>query len=120
METALLLVCVLAALVALTVYVRRAYQGYLYAGAAGHGPQFDPTQTSSDTLRLNRLSVVQNTTVTATQPALALPEGECESPAVGGCLPDAAGARIGGRILRTKTNVHTEWDLGRDATFTAQ
>jgi len=119
-ETVLLLGLAVAALVAMAWYVQRGYQGYLYASTSGQGPQFDPGQPYADTRSLNAYAVDQQVEVTSTEVSVELPAGVEPCPIIDRCLPDMAGGKLGGRILRTKVNVNTTWDMGRNATFNAQ
>lgn len=44
-ETTLLIVAAVGAMVLMTIYFQRAYQGQLYSATSGQGAQFDPTKT---------------------------------------------------------------------------
>ena len=118
-ETLLLIGLVVTALVGLTVYLQRAYQGYLYANSAGQGPQFDPTQPSTDTKTLDHFTSTQLITVKVAAPSYALPGGAC--PTEEDCLPDRPAATVVGRaMLRTTTKSQTDFAVSRSATFDAQ
>ena len=116
-ETMLLIGLAAAALVGLTVYLQRAYQGYLYSNSAGQGPQFDPSQTSTDTRTLGRFASKQVIDVEVGEPWYQLPGGICVGE---NCLPDRPGAVVGGRILKTTTKSQTDFAVSRSATFDAQ
>ena len=116
-ETLLLIGLVVTALVGLTVYLQRAYQGYLYSNAAGQGPQFDPSQASTDTRTLDRFASKQVIDVEVGEPWYELPGGICVGE---NCLPDRPGAVVGGRILKTTTKSQTNFTVSRKATFDAQ
>ena len=116
-ETMLLAAMAVAALVAMALYGQRAYQGYLYSNSASQGPQFDPTQTSTDTRTLDGFASNQLITVAETAPVYTLPGGVC----VGvDCLPDRPAAAVGGRMLKTTTRTRTDFAVSRSATFDAQ
>ena len=122
METMLLIGLAVTALAALSWYVQRAYQGYLYANSAGQGPQFDPTQPSTDTKTLGDAKTPgftsnQLITVKVAAPSYTLPEGGCLP---GACLPDRPGGTVIGRLLRTTTKSQSSFTVGREATFDAQ
>lgn len=116
-ETMLLIGLAVTALVALSWYVQRAYQGYLYSNSAGQGPQFDPTQPSTDAKTLGFTSK-QLITVKVAAPTYTLPEGVC--PTEDDCLPSRPGPTVSGRTLRTTTKSQTDFAVNRSATFDAQ
>jgi len=120
-ETFLLAALAVTALVAMSLYLQRGYQGYLYANTAVQGTQFDPTQPSSDTQTLNNYTVSQESTTAlqgGSQSSARLPRGLCRGDEM--CLPDMAGGTMTGRVLRSAVTSVANWDVSRDATYEAQ
>lgn len=109
-ETAVLIGAAVVALVAVAVYVQRAYQGYLYTSASGQGPQVDLRQPYTDTRTLNSFQVTEEITVTRAQPGVTVPTR----------MPDAPSAQGGGRPLQTDVTVTTDWDVSGQATYNAR
>ena len=107
-ELAVMLGAVVAALVATHVFVRRAYQGYLYANASAHGPQTDPNGANSMTQSMNEFSQHQTVEIKTTEPGVDLPGGDKR-------LPSIPGGHLPGRTLQTNIRVETTWDVSREA-----
>lgn len=63
-EMSLLLVLIVAALIAMQVYLKRSIQGRLRSNADNIGEQYDPTKTTSDFLT-NHISNVTTTTTSS-------------------------------------------------------
>lgn len=61
-EMSLLLVLIVAALIAMQVYLKRSIQGHLRSSADAIGEQYDPTKTASDFV----MNHVTNVTTTST------------------------------------------------------
>jgi hypothetical protein len=120
-EVAVTIAFIVAAIVVMSVYVHRAYEAYLYAQTSSHGNQFDPNSAYTDTRSLNSFSTVQKVTTTVDGMALETPEAGCNvgNPTAGGCAPSVTSSPTYGAILRTKVDNTTSWDVGRDATFSA-
>jgi hypothetical protein len=120
-EVAVTIAFIVTAIVVMSIYVHRAYEGYLYAQSSSHGQQFDVTAAYTDTRSLNSFSTVQKITTTVDGMALETPEAGCNvgNPEVGGCAPSVTSSPTYGAILRSKVDNTTSWDVGRDATFTA-
>jgi hypothetical protein len=112
-ETALLIGAAVAALVALAIYLQRAYQGYLYAGASAQGIQFDPKQNFSTTQQLNDFSQVTDIDVTSGQQAIQFFGGDDG-------LPSVPGGSVAARALGLKVTVVTEWEAGNEGTYHAK
>ena len=109
-ETVLLFIGVVFALVAMAVYVQRAYQGYLFSNASSHGLQFDPTQAYHEDQQLKTFHQHQHIEVTSGKEAVAAFAGDSRLPSVpGGVVP--AG------ILGTKANVTTSWEVETNGTY---
>ena len=103
LEAGVLIAVVGAALVAMGIYLRRGYQGYIRETSQTHGSQFNPTRPFDETHRLNNYTRSQIVDITS---------GEASVPVLGGALP--------GRLLTTKVVTATDWDLTRDTRHEAQ
>jgi hypothetical protein len=101
-ELAILIAAVAAALVAMAIYLQRGYQGYLRTASQTHGVQFDPNSTFDESRRLNNYARNQVVDITSSEPG---------TPAVVGQLP--------GRILTTKVNTTTDWNVSRTSAYEA-
>ena len=102
---------VVAALIAMSVYVQRGYQGYLYSSGSAHGSQFDYRNDSWNlTQQLNHFDQHQdiNAIPSSSGPGLDMPKGNDD-------LPTVPGGRVPGRMLETKATVTTSWDVKRKA-----
>ena len=119
-EMAVTIVFIVGALVAMALYIQRAYAGYLYGQVSTHGPQFDATQAYTDTRLLNNYTLVEQTDTLVVSPGLQIDKGFCgPNPDAQGCAPDVAGGVFEGNILQTKSKSTVNWDVSRNATFTA-
>ena len=106
-ETCLLIIIAVAALVVMSVYGHRAYQGYLNVNASSHGLQFDPRR-SYDVEQTLSFNQVQDIDITRGNAAIRTFGGQ--------------GAPISGNVGRVRgvqAKVTTNWDLQRDATYNA-
>lgn len=112
-EMAVMLGAVVAALVATHVYVRRAYQGYLYANASAHGQQFDPTRPYVMTQSMNKFTQRQTVDIEKVGPGVSLPGGS-EG------LPSVPGGELAGGAIKTTIHVETDWDVSREASYDAR
>lgn len=112
-ELALLVAAAVAALVIMSAYVHRAYQGYLYVGGSAQGQQFDPRQPYAESQTLNQFSVDQEIEVLSGQPAVDLFAGDPR-------LPSTPGGQLPGRVLATKATVVSDWDISRNAAYEAK
>jgi hypothetical protein len=108
----ILVASVVAALVAVGIYLQRGYQGYLRGAASSHGVQFDP-QDFSETRQLKSFGQTQEIDILSGQAAVDLFAGDSR-------LPSTPGGSLPARTLATKATVTTDWDVGRDATYQAQ
>lgn len=111
-EMAVMLGAVVAALVATHVYLRRAYQGYLYTNASAHGQQFDPTRPYQTTDLINDLTQHQTVEIENTEPGVHLPGGDDR-------LPSVPGGNLPGRALKTTVRVETDWNVSRESRYDA-
>lgn len=102
-ELSILVAIVVAALVTMSIYLRRGYQGYLRNTSQVHGVQFDPTQPYAGSQRLNQYTRDQTIDIVS---------GEASVPVIGGTLP--------ARTLTTKVRTVTGWEVARDANYQAQ
>ena len=110
-ETALLYGGVVIGLVAMALYAKGAYQGYLYSQATVHGSQFDPRQPYQEQQTINQLHIVQDIDVTS---------GTVSTGGVGDSdglpsVPDDNG--VPDRILETKVRTEANWDISREAQY---
>jgi hypothetical protein len=103
LELAILVGSVAAALVAMGIYLQRGYQGYLRNTSQSHGVQFDPSSPFAESRTLNAYTRNQEIDITS---------AEASVPSLGGPLP--------GRMLTTKVNTVTEWDMARSAAYDAK
>ena len=118
-ETALLIAAAVSALVAMNTYIRRGYQGYLYANASSHGQQFDPRQPHEQHDELVNFTQTQDIEIISGDAAVNLfKEGSFS----GGLFGDGAapGGALPGRALGTKAKVTATWNVQRDVKFKAQ
>lgn len=112
-ETTLLIGAVIAACVAMTVYIQRGYQGYLYGVSSAHGSQFDPTNEFSERQTLESYTQVQDIDVTSGQAAV-------EAHGGGTVLTSPSGGQAASRILGVEARVTGDWDVTREATYEAK
>ena len=112
-ERLLLSAIVVAAFVAMAAYVRRAYMGYLHATASGHGFQFDPGGTYTETQTLNQFSQVQDVNVVSGDAAVVLFGGDSS-------LPSTPGGGLPSHIRGTKVTATTDWNVGKDGNYEAR
>ena len=104
---------VIATLIAMSFYVQRGYQGYLYSTNSSHGPQFD-YQNNAWRLnqQLNRFNQKQSITISSA--------GGVEMPSGNEDLPTVPGGPIPSRMTSTKAQVTTSWDVRRTPHYEAQ
>ena len=112
-ERLLLSALVVAALVAMGGFLRRAYMGYLHSANSGHGTQFDPTLRYSETQSLNRFSQVQDTQIVSGDAAVQLFSGNID-------LPSTPGGGLSSRMRGTKVFATTDWDVSKDGNYEAR
>ena len=120
-EIAVTVAFVIGGLIALALYMQRAYQGYLYAQASSQGQQFDPTQAYTDTRLLNSFVVVQESVTKVAGPGDLIAGGWCDdgNPNGNGCAPDLGGGKVSGRVIQSKSKSQSTWDIGRNANYVA-
>jgi hypothetical protein len=115
-EFAVMAGVIAAALVAISVYLQRGYQGYLRTTSSVHGLQFDPTQPYTVNHQLNTMTQRFAVDITASGPSAKAPSGNDED------LPSAPGGTLPGGTMsiRTASSSSAEWDVIKNATFEAQ
>ncbi len=112
-ETLLLIAFAVGGLVAMAIYLQRAYQGYLYANASAHGMQFDPKGNFTATQRLDNFSQVTDIDITSGRQAIQFFGGDDDLPTTqGGSAPQQA--------LGLKVKVVTTWEAGSEGTYNAK
>ncbi len=133
-ETAILVGAAVTAMVAMSLYVQRAYQGYLYSSASTHGPQFEPNNPAHPYLEVQELTnsfrpppspsptpspgprigpafrQIQEVTVSSEADLSGSPKGTAS-------LPSVPGGQLPGRILKTEVDVTTDWNVNRRACY---
>lgn len=129
-EMAVLVGAVVTAFIAMSLYVQRAYQGYLYSTSSTHGPQFEPNHLKHPYLEVQRLESsfrprlgttplsgpsfrqIQDITVKEQTELGPIPSGNDEHR-----LPSVRGGTLPGRILKTEITVTTDWNVNRGACY---
>lgn len=114
-ETAVLVGFAVAALVTMSIYLQRAYQGYLYNTASSHGSQFDPTQPFSITQTLNALTVDSTIHVVADQRTAG--SGTFTGNPT---LPGGPDVLLPGRILTVTVDATSDWNVAKQERAHAQ
>ena len=104
-ETAVLVGIAIASMVAMSAYIRRGYQGYLYANASVHGQQFDPKGKFYTSQKIVNFTQVQDIDVISGQAAV----GMYSDQGYTGTPPTKA--------LATKAKVTTTWDSKRETSY---
>ncbi|MFH0940746.1 MAG: hypothetical protein V1840_02695 [Candidatus Omnitrophota bacterium] len=104
METAVLILVIVGALIAMQVYLKRGIQGRLRSGVDSIGEQYDPQATSSS-FTINHMSNATTTTNTSTQ----------EKTVSGGYIVFPGGTWTGEPPVRTNvtttdTRIETHYD----------
>lgn len=120
-ETAILIGAAVMAFVTMSLYVQRAYQGYLYTNASAHGSGFDPKQgylemqeltTSWDPIK----GKVVGPSFRHVQDLKSEQEGVTGTSPGGTKLGLSAGS-IPGRILRSTVDSTLDWSVNRRACY---
>lgn len=117
MDTIILFVVVVAALVGMSTYIQRAFLGNLKSGAAAIGAQFDPRDTYSETQGITSTDMIEHHVLGGTVGAYLMDGRIASKPRPGVSLPDIPTGPVHREPAAQDAVVTANWSTTHSASY---